>query len=75
MTTGSNWLSTALQTKILKRSLKVSAVVGTLLMLINHGDVILSGSIDLTHIFKILLTYLVPFSVATYSSVESTLNR
>jgi len=75
MTTGSTWLSIALQAKILKRSLKVSAVVGTLLMVINHGDVILSGSADLSHIFKILLTYLVPFSVATYSSVESTLNR
>ena len=66
--------SLAIEIETLKRSIKVAAIVGTLLMLINHGDVILSGTINTEHLFKILLTYLIPYLVSTYSSVESKLN-
>ena len=66
-----NWLSMAFEASILKRSLIVTFLVGTTLMMINHGDVIISGSVTSTHIFKIVLTYIVPFLVSTYSSVES----
>jgi len=66
-----NWLSIAFEASILKRSVMVSAFVGTILMIINHGDVILAGNLTMTHIFKIILTYVVPFLVSTYSSVES----
>ncbi|MCI2284407.1 nitrate/nitrite transporter NrtS [Colwellia sp. MSW7] len=70
-----NWFSLAIEKNTLKRSLKVAMIVGTLLMLINHGDIIFSGEIQLHHILKILLTYLVPYLVSTYSSVESKLNH
>lgn len=50
------------------RSIKVGAVVGTLLALINHYNAILSGILSATVIFQILLTYLVPFGVAAYGS-------
>ena len=50
------------------RSLKVALVVGTILALINHFDTIFTGSLTAKHIFKILLTYLVPYSVSTYGS-------
>lgn len=43
-------------------------------MLINHGDIMMSGEIEGHHTLKILLTYLVPYLVSTYSSVESNLN-
>ncbi len=66
-----NWLSMAFEASILKRSLIVTLLVGTVLMMINHGDAIISGSVTSTHIFKIVLTYIVPFLVSTYSSVES----
>lgn len=66
-----NWLSIAFDARILKRSLMVSLFVGTILMVINHGDVIIHGNLTATHIFKIVLTYVVPFLVSTYSSVES----
>jgi len=63
-----------MEPSILKRSLTVSAIVGTILLVINHGDVIVSGDISVLHLFKIGLTYLVPFMVSTYSSVASKLN-
>ena len=71
MFTLKNWFSLATQKKTVLRALKVAIVVGSLLMLINHGDIIVTGDIQLTHLWKILLTYVVPFLVSTYSSVES----
>lgn len=52
-----------------RRSLGVAVVVGTLLNLINQGDVLLTGwsHLDLT---KILLTYAVPYCVASYGAVS-----
>ena len=41
--------------------------VGTILTLINHGDLILSGQTP--HPLKILLTYLVPYCVTTWGSI------
>ena len=50
------------------RSLWVAIVVGTILNLINQGDVLLSGQrLDLT---KLALTYVVPYLVSTYGAVS-----
>jgi len=69
------WFSLAIEIKTLKRSIKVAVIVGTILMLINHGDILLYGDIEVHHMLKIILTYLVPYLVSTYSSVESKLNH
>lgn len=53
---------------MLKRSLRVAAIVGTTLNLINQGDV-LFGSAKL-NVLKLMLTYSVPFCVATYGAVS-----
>ncbi|MEM7016866.1 MAG: nitrate/nitrite transporter NrtS, partial [Pseudomonadota bacterium] len=45
-------------------------VVGTVLNLINQGDVILMGQWDGIHWGKLLLTYLVPFCVSVYSALQ-----
>jgi hypothetical protein len=51
-----------------RRSLLVSLIVGTILNLINQGDVLLTGGgVD---ILKLALTYLVPYFVATYGAVS-----
>lgn len=50
------------------RSTKVALVVGTVLGLINHYDAIFYGTLTTTKIFQISITYLVPFSVATFGS-------
>ncbi|MEZ9464361.1 nitrate/nitrite transporter NrtS [Vibrio splendidus] len=67
------FIKTAGEPTILKRSLKVSIIVGTILMLINHGEKLLSSNIDATLIIKILMTYCVPFCVSTQASVSATL--
>lgn len=50
----------------IRRALKVSAIVGTILIAINQGDLILAGGVP--PIWKIILTYCVPYSVSTYSA-------
>jgi hypothetical protein len=48
------------------RALRVSAIIGTLLVAINQGDMILAGF--LPPVWKILLTYFVPYGVSSYST-------
>ena len=48
------------------RAFKVTVVVGTILVAINHGDVFLNGGE--INWFKIILTYMVPYAVATYAA-------
>lgn len=50
------------------RSFCVAAIVGTILNLINQGDVLL-GYADVNWL-KILMTYCVPYLVATYGAVS-----
>ena len=51
-----------------RRSFVVALVVGTILNLINQGDALLSGApLNFT---KIILTFAVPYCVATYGAVS-----
>ncbi len=53
---------------IARRAIKVSAVVGTVLNLINQGQGLLGGgAISWPHL---LLNYVVPFCVSAYSAVK-----
>jgi hypothetical protein len=49
----------------------VALIVGTILMVINQGDVLLSGHLTVLVACKIVLTYTVPFSVSTYSALAA----
>lgn len=51
-----------------RRSLAVALVVGTLLNLINQGDAMLGE--EPVSLVKLLLTYAVPYGVATYGAVS-----
>ena len=51
-----------------KRALMTALVVGTILTMINHGDVILEGG-SLNYL-KVSLTYCVPFCVTTWGSLH-----
>lgn len=51
---------------VVRRSLVVAVVVGTALNLINQGPEMLSGEWPI--FWKLALTYLVPFAVASYGS-------
>ncbi len=61
------WLAT--RPSVVKRAAKIAAVVGILLAVINHGDTILAGQLQLTDLIKIVLTFGVPYCVSTFSSV------
>ncbi|MBT3943377.1 MAG: nitrate/nitrite transporter NrtS [Chloroflexi bacterium] len=50
---------------ILKRSLVVCLIVGTILTAINQGNFLMSGDFQSAMIWKIPMTYTVPFVVAT----------
>jgi hypothetical protein len=51
-----------------RRSLVVALIVGTILNLINQGDALFGeGRLNLT---KIILTFAVPYCVATYGAVS-----
>lgn len=63
------WLQVAALKPIRKRAFRVAIIVGIILMSINHGDKLLAGTLTNTDIFKIILTFFVPYSVSTYSSV------
>ncbi len=68
-----HWFTTALRPAVVRRSLGVALVVGTLLIAINQGDRLLAGQgLDL---MKALLTYIVPYGVATYGAVSALLAK
>ena len=51
-----------------RRSIVVALIVGTILNLINQGDALLSN--DRVNWAKIILTFAVPYCVATYGAVS-----
>ena len=52
-----------------RRALIFAAIVGPVLIVINHGDRLLQGELDSTRLAKMALTVAVPFVVSTLSSV------
>lgn len=50
-------------------------MVGSVLALINHGQQMLSGHFAPEWVIPMLITYLVPFSVATYGQVQGKRQR
>ena len=56
---------------MLKRSLSVALVVGTVLTFLNQGDIIFAGDWKSALYWKVPLTYCVPFCVATYGALSN----
>ena len=57
------------------RALKVAAIVGPVLTVINQYDVLLRGDFSLHLFSKILLTFFVPYSVSSFSSARAYMDR
>ena len=56
---------------MLKRSLMASIIVGSALVALNQGDLLFTGQWVSVLFWKIPLTYLVPFLVATWGVLSS----
>ena len=69
------WLQTAIEASVRKRALKVALLVGSILAVINHGDALITGSATATVWVKIVLTFVVPYCVATFASVQAIRQR
>ncbi len=59
------------QAPMLRRSAIIALIVGTLQIVINQGDVILAGDASSTLMWKIPLTVIVPFAVATVGALTN----
>lgn len=69
----SAWVDIAFARATVQRSLRVAAVVGSILVAINYGDRIVAGTLGRLDLAKIALTYCVPYCVATYAAVSALL--
>jgi len=65
------WLRCATDRRTVGRALITSSVVGSVLTLVNHGTDIAAGSLGREAVWSILLTFGIPFIVATISRVEA----
>ncbi|HYO15745.1 MAG TPA: nitrate/nitrite transporter NrtS [Thermoanaerobaculia bacterium] len=64
------WLWIAWSASVRRRATRVSLIVGSVLIAINHGDaLLLRGDIDRVRLFRMALTVAVPYLVSTLSSV------
>ncbi len=69
------WLHIASRTPIVMRGLKYALVVGSILIVINHGNAIAAGTVDSTRVVQMILTLLVPYCVSTASSVGAIIDH
>lgn len=52
-----------------RHALVAGFIIGTLLTLINQGDLVWAG--EMPNLVKVVLTYLVPYCVTTYGAVTA----
>lgn len=64
-----DWFILAIRSQVVRRSALIALVVGTILNMINYGDAVFCGLVNTTYLFKMGLTYTVPYCVSTISSV------
>ena len=66
-----SWLGLATSRSVVRRAVGVAIVVGTILVVINHGDALARGDVTVGRWLRIVLTVIVPYCVSTYSSVSA----
>jgi len=69
------WLQLARHPAVVRRAVYMAAVVGVILIAINHGPAIWAGQLTLGRIIQICLTIFVPYAVSTISSVAARNDR
>ena len=69
------WFKIAIRGDVIERSLRVALVVGTILVLLNYTDRFLQHALCGFDFVKMVLTYLVPYGVSTYTAVGAILKE
>jgi thiamine transporter ThiT len=69
--TEAGFFKLAVSPSVVSRAVKVALVVGTLLAIINHVDAVLGGTFASKNLVQVILSYLVPYLVSTYSAVHA----
>tara|TARA_Y100001934_G_C12145483_1_gene674681 strand:+ start:291 stop:512 length:222 start_codon:yes stop_codon:yes gene_type:complete len=70
-----NFFILAVRKDVIKRALKIALVVGFILAAINHGDRILLDQMKSIDWIKVVVTFFVPYSVATISAVLTLIKK
>ena len=70
-----SFLTIATDPSVVRRAAKIALIVGVILALINHGHLLIAGDVDAGTMARIALTFFVPYSVSTYSSVQAVRDR
>lgn len=65
---GRQALGTVFRPPVIYKNLLVALIVGTILTIINQGDIIMGGDI---YVWKVVLTYIVPFLVSSYGAYSA----
>ena len=65
------WLALATSRSVVRRATVVAFIVGSILVVINHGDALVHGDVSAGRLLRIVLTVSVPYCVSTYSSVSA----
>lgn len=63
-------LTVVFSKEVMITAFRIAIVVGTILAVINHGPRIYHNTLSQENIYQILITYLVPYCVSTYSSLK-----
>ena len=61
----------AFEASVVRRALIMAAIVGTILVAINHGTCIMCGKFGTRCLIQSSLTFFVPYAVSTISSVQA----
>jgi hypothetical protein len=65
------YLQLALESNTVKRAFRTAIIVGIILNFINHYQAIIALSFNNINLFMVLLTFMVPYLVSTFSSVAA----
>ncbi|MBC8054021.1 MAG: nitrate/nitrite transporter NrtS [Sphingobacteriaceae bacterium] len=60
---------------VIKKGILTSAIVGTILNLINQGNLVFSSQMEDLSVIKMCVTYLTPFIVSIYSTTTALLRK
>ena len=69
------WFHIACSPPIVRRALRYAIGIGTLLIVINHGDAILRRDWSVPRLLRMALTVMVPYCVSTASAVGALRER